>query len=76
MSHAPSTSPTGDHMDLCDALDRLLHKGVVLKGEVTISVANIELVYLGFAAVLASTETMRRVTQDAQRSPALAEAPR
>lgn len=47
------------HVSLCEALDRLLHKGVVLKGEVTISVAEVDLVYLGFQALLASSDTAR-----------------
>lgn len=47
------------HMGLCEALDRLLHKGAVLKGEITISVANIDLVYLGFHVLLASVDTAR-----------------
>jgi hypothetical protein len=47
------------HVSLCEALDRLLHKGAVLKGEITISVANVDLVYLGFHILLASVETAR-----------------
>jgi hypothetical protein len=50
------------HVSLCDALDRVLHKGVVVKGEVTISVADVELVYLGVQLLLASVETARRMT--------------
>lgn len=56
------------HMGLCEAIDRLLHKGAVLKGEITISVANIDLVYLGFQVLLASVDTARDVL-----TPALAE---
>jgi hypothetical protein len=56
-----------EHMGLCEALDRLLHKGAVLKGEVTISVANIDLVYLGFHMLLASVETARGFAADAAR---------
>ncbi len=47
------------HVSLCEALDRLLTKGAVLKGEITISVANVDLVYLGFHVLLASVETAR-----------------
>ncbi|QYO64812.1 gas vesicle protein [Leptolyngbya sp. 7M] len=50
----------GEGITLCEALDRLLHKGAVLKGEVTISVAGVELVYLGLHVLLASVETVRR----------------
>ena len=45
---------------LVELLDRLLHKGVVLGGEVTISVADIELVYLRLQLTLCSVETARR----------------
>lgn len=49
-----------EHMSLCEAVDRLLHKGVVLRGEITISVADIELVYLGLQVLLASADTARQ----------------
>ena len=44
---------------LCEVLDRVLNKGVVLSGSVVISVAGIDLLYLGLQAVLTSVETMR-----------------
>jgi gas vesicle structural protein len=40
-------------------LDRLLNKGVVVTGEVVISVAGIDLVYLGLNVVLTSIQTAR-----------------
>jgi len=49
-----------EHISLCEALDRVLNKGVVLVGEVVISVADIDLVYLGLKAVLTSVETARQ----------------
>lgn len=60
---APTTRPPqsrdDEHVSLCEALDRLLNKGVVVKGELTISVANIDLIYLGLQVLLASVETAR-----------------
>jgi hypothetical protein len=53
-------------VSLCEVLDRVLNKGVVLAGEVTISVADIDLVYLGLQAVLTSMETAR---QSLRRAP-------
>ncbi len=44
-------------VSLCEALDRILNKGAVLFGEVMISVADIDLVYLGLQVILASMET-------------------
>lgn len=46
-----------DRMSLCEALDRILNKGAVVVGEVTISVAGIDLVYLGLHVMLSSIET-------------------
>ena len=44
-------------VSLCEALDRMLNTGVVLAGEVVISVADIDLVYLNLQLLLASIET-------------------
>jgi hypothetical protein len=43
---------------LADVLDRVLTKGAVIVGEVVISVANVDLVYLGLNVVVASVETI------------------
>ena len=51
--------PESQDVSLCEALDRILNKGAVLFGEVMISVADIDLVYLGLQVILASMETAR-----------------
>ncbi|HZK13050.1 MAG TPA: gas vesicle protein GvpJ [Desulfobaccales bacterium] len=51
--------PENKDVSLCEALDRILNKGAVLFGEVMISVADIDLVYLGLQVILASMETAR-----------------
>ena len=51
---------------LLDLLDRILDKGVVLYGDVTISVADVDLVYLGLKLLLSSTETANRMRMAAQ----------
>jgi hypothetical protein len=43
-----------EHLSLCEALDRILTKGAVLSGEVLISVAEVDLLYLGLQVVLTS----------------------
>ena len=58
-----------EHISLCEALDRILNKGAVVVGEVTISVANVDLVYLGLQVILTSIETARRVVSDADNPP-------
>ena len=55
----PSTP--GDQHSLADLVNRVLDKGVVIAGEVTISVAGVDLVYLGLNAVLTSVSTAREV---------------
>lgn len=60
-------------LTLCEALDRLLTTGVVLRGEVCIAVANVELVYLGLHVLLASVPTARRYLQG--ESPSVRPAP-
>ena len=47
-------------VSLCEVLDRVLYKGIVVSGEATISVADVDLVYLGLQVVLTSMETARR----------------
>lgn len=47
-------------VSLLDLLDRLLDKGVVVDGEILLTVADIDLVYLGLKCVLASVETLER----------------
>jgi hypothetical protein len=53
-------SEAEEHVSLCETLDRVLNKGVVGGGEVVISVADIDLIYLGLRLVLASVETARQ----------------
>jgi hypothetical protein len=49
---------TAEDASLLELVDRLLNKGVVLAGEATISVAGIDLIYLGLNVVLAAVETI------------------
>jgi len=46
---------------LLEILDRVLEKGVVISGDVVISVADVDLVYLGLKVLLSSVETMERL---------------
>jgi len=45
-------------LTLLDLVDHVLNKGVVLSGEATISVAGVDLIYLGLNVVLSSVETI------------------
>lgn len=46
---------------LLEILDRVLNKGVVISGDIVISVADVDLVYLGLKVLLSSVETMERL---------------
>ena len=59
----PSGPLLGDErsqVSLCELLDRVLYKGVVVRGEVVLSLVDIDLVYLGLQLVLCSTDTAAR----------------
>lgn len=50
-----------DHeQSLVELINRVLDRGVVITGEITLSVAGVDLVYLGLNAVLTSVSTARR----------------
>jgi hypothetical protein len=54
----PPVLPNSKHLSLVEAIDRVLNKGAVIAGDVTISVADIDLVRLDLQIVLAATETL------------------
>jgi len=61
-----STMP--DEPSLLDIADHVLNTGVVLQGSIVISLAGVDLVYLGLSAVLTSVETaMKIIAADEKR---------
>ena len=46
-----------DEMTVLDILDHVLNQGVVLRGNVIISLAGVDLVFLGLDVILTSVET-------------------
>ena len=48
-------------MTILELLDRVLTKGVILTGDLVISVADIDLIYLGVKLMLSSVETMEQL---------------
>ena len=48
------------HFTILELLDRLLDKGVVVKGEVLLSVADIDLIYLNLGLLLSSVKTVEK----------------
>lgn len=49
-------------VSLLDLVDRLLAGGVVIHGDITLAVADVDLVYVGLRALIASVETIERET--------------
>ena len=62
MNSRPGATIFQDHNQgtVLEVLDALLEKGVVLHGEIILTVANIDLVFIGLHLVVASTATMLR----------------
>jgi gas vesicle structural protein len=46
---------------LLEVLDRVLDKGVVISGDLVISLAEIDLIYVGLKVLISSVETMERL---------------
>jgi gas vesicle structural protein len=53
---------------LVELVDRVLNRGVVLSGDITLSVAGVDLVYVGLRVLLASVGTLERLEQDSSRN--------
>ena len=63
-------APTGEEqrrrelaqqVTLVELLDRILDKGVVISGEITLAVADIDLVEVGLRALIASVDRLERL---------------
>ncbi|HEX6283296.1 MAG TPA: gas vesicle protein [Pyrinomonadaceae bacterium] len=48
-------------LSLLETVDHVLNRGLVIAGEITISVANIDLIFLGLNVLLSSVETAEDV---------------
>ena len=56
--------PLEQQITLLELVDRVLNKGVVLTGDITLSVADVDLVYVGLRVLLASVGTMERLAAE------------
>lgn len=50
-------------LSLLETLDHVLNRGLVIAGEITISVADIDLIFLGLNVLLSSVETANEVVR-------------
>ena len=48
-------------LSLLETFDHVLNRGLVIAGEITISVANIDLIFLGLNVLVSSVETAHEV---------------
>lgn len=50
-------------VSLAEVLDRVLDTGVVISGDIVLSVANVDLIYCSVRILLASVDKLRRVKE-------------
>ena len=50
-----------EELSLLETLDHVLNRGLVIAGEITISVADIDMIFLGLNVLLSSVETAQQV---------------
>ena len=60
MTTATSVLARERDVTVLELVDRLLGKGVVLSGDIVLSVADVDLVYVGLRVLLASADTARQ----------------
>lgn len=51
----------GTDVSLLETLDHVLNRGLVIAGEITISVADIDLIFVGLNVLVSSVETAHEV---------------
>jgi hypothetical protein len=53
-------------VSLLETLDHVLNRGLVIAGEITISVADIDLIFIGLNVMVSSVETAQEVLRKRQ----------
>lgn len=53
-------------LSLLETLDHVLNRGLVIAGEITISVADIDLIFVGLNVLVSSVETANEVLRNRQ----------
>ena len=60
------SSALQQQVTLIELVDRVLNKGVTLTGDITLSVADVDLVYVGLRLLLASVGTLEQLDAEAR----------
>ena len=55
--------PLEQQITLIELVDRVLNKGVVVAGDITLAVADVDLVYVGLRVLLASVGTLEQLQE-------------
>jgi len=55
--------PLEQQVTLIELVDRVLNKGVVVAGDITLAVADVDLVYLGLRVLLTSVATLEQLEE-------------
>ena len=61
-----AAKPLQQQVTLIELVDRVLNKGVVLAGDITLSVAGVDLVYVGLRVLLASVASLEASDHDSR----------
>ena len=56
-------------VSLLETLDHVLNRGLVIAGEITIAVADIDLIFVGLNVMISSVETAQEVLRKRQTEP-------
>ena len=62
----PLDSLDRQELAISDLLDRALNKGVVIWGEATISLAGVDLIYVGVKVLVGSVDAVQRMRKTVQ----------
>ena len=60
MNDLPEAISPEEQLSLAELVNRVLDRGAIITGEVVISVAGIDLLFVGLQLVLSSTETAKQ----------------
>lgn len=67
VSHKDLLELETDELSLLETLDHVLNRGLVIAGEITISVADIDLIFIGLNVLLGSVDTIHEVLGERDR---------
>jgi gas vesicle structural protein len=67
MSRSPALVEVQE-VTLLDLVDRAIDHGVILTGDITIAVADIDLIYVGLQVLLASVERVEKLGAERERT--------